>query len=62
MTKQEISEFKFTIPMGFLYWINEHHDLRGLRNIQITEYPSILATLLKEYDNKYPNGLTGWKE
>ena len=46
--------------MGFLYWLSETYDLRGLKNLSIEEYPVKMGSLLKEYKEKYPNGLTGW--
>jgi len=62
--KQIISTTPFETTIGFLYWLNETHNLRGLKNqsgtIPIEEYPLKLQSLLKEYNKKYPNGLTGW--
>ena len=58
--KQEISTIPINITMGFLYWLSETHDLRGLKNLSIKEYPVKMGSLLKEYKEKYPNGLTGW--
>lgn len=64
--KQKISTIEVKITIGFLYWINETHNLRGLKNhegtISIMDYPQKLEELYKEYSSKYPNGLTGWSE
>lgn len=60
--KQKISSLKFNTTIGFIYWINETHDLRGLKNKRIEEYINKLSELQKEYNEKYPNGLTGWSE
>lgn len=59
-TKAEISKMKLEISIGFLYWLGETHNLRGLKNSNIESYPNLLDKLLKEYKEKYPNGLTGW--
>lgn len=59
--KQQISLLDLKTTIGFIYWINETHNLRGLKNIKIEEYIPKLKELQKEYDEKYPNGLTGWK-
>ena len=60
--KQQISLLELKTTIGFIYWINETHNLRGLKNINIEEYIPKLKELQKEYDEKYPNGLVGWKE
>lgn len=57
--KQQLSKIEITITIGFLYWLSEHKDLRGLRG-DILNYPDKLKHLLKEYNSKYPDGLTGW--
>lgn len=58
--KREISKIKVTLSIGFIYWLQETHNLRGLKDISIKEYPIKLDELEKEYNNKYPDGLTGW--
>lgn len=58
--KQGISTIPINITIGFLYWLSETHDLRGLKNSSIEEYPLKIEFLLKEYKEKYPSGLTGW--
>lgn len=58
--KQVISTIPINTSVGFLYWLSETHDLRGLKNLSIKEYPVKIDSLLKEYNEKYPNGLTGW--
>ncbi len=58
--KQSISLLELKITIGFIYWINETNDLRGLKNIKIEEYIHKLNELQKEYNEKYPTGLTGW--
>ena len=66
MTKHEISTWRFSVTIGFLYWLNETHNIRGLKNADgygtkcIGEYPNKLQKLLIQYHNEYPNGLTGW--
>ena len=62
MSKQELSKLTCEISLGFLYWLQENSNLRGLRDIDILQYPNKLNKLLLEYNTKYPNGLTGWKE
>ena len=62
--KQDISKIRIVSTLGFLYWLNETHNLRGLKNqngtIPITEYPMMIMNLQKEYNEKYPDGLTCW--
>lgn len=60
--KIEISKIKLNLSIGFLYWLQEYHDLRGLKGISIKEYPIKLEELEKKYNKKYPNGLTGWNK
>ena len=60
--KQIISLLELKTTVGFIYWINETYDLRGLKNTKIEEYGVKLKELEKEYNEKYPNGLTGWFE
>ena len=60
MNKKEISNLTVTFTVGFIYWLQEYHNLRGLKDIDITNYPVKLEELYKEYNSKYPNGLTGW--
>ena len=62
MSKQEFSKLKCEISLGFLYWLQENSKLRGLKDIDILQYPNKLNELLLEYNTKYPNGLTGWKK
>lgn len=59
--KQSISLLELKTTIGFIYWINETHDLRGLKNIKIEDYVLKIEELQKEYNKKYPNGLTGWQ-
>ena len=58
--KQNISLLELKTTIGFIYWINETHNLRGLKNTKIEEYIPKLKELQKEYNEKYPDGLTGW--
>ena len=58
--KNEISKIKIECTIGFMYWINETHNLRGLKNVSIIDYESKLQELKNEYFTKYPNGLIGW--
>ena len=60
--KQSISLLELKTNVGFIYWINETHNLRGLKNAKIEEYVVKLKELQEEYNEKYPNGLTGWNE
>ena len=60
MKKQEVSKIKVEITLGFMYWIQEDRYSRGLEDLDIRKYPEKLAELKKEYNEKYPNGLTGW--
>ena len=57
---QEISMVEMTTEIGFLYWLHESHDLRGLKSVSIQDYPAKLEELQEVYLKKYPNGLTGW--
>ena len=61
MMKQFMSLLRFNTTIGFLYWINETHNLRGLKNTPIEEYENKLKELEKLYNEKYPEGLTGWE-
>ena len=51
------------VTIGFIYWLAETHNLRGLKNKggigtkSIDVYPNKLRALLAEYHEKYPNGL-----
>jgi len=51
------------VTIGFIYWLAETHNLRGLKNEggigtkSIVVYPDKLKALLAEYHEKYPNGL-----
>lgn len=58
--KTKISKIKVNLSIGFLYWLQEYQDLRGLKSISIIEYPTKLQELEKQYNEKYPNGLIGW--
>ena len=58
--KQALSEIPVNVTLGFLYWLAETHNLRGLKEESIEEYPVKIDSLLEEYNEKYPNGLTGW--
>ena len=62
--REDISKIPFSVTIGFMYWLNETHNLRGLKDnngtIPIEDYPDKLKLLKEEYDNKYPNGLDGW--
>lgn len=60
MKKQEVSKIEFNTSFGFIYWIQEARGLRGLQDLDIRKYPEKVAELKKEYNEKYPNGLTGW--
>jgi len=60
--KKELSKIKTCTTIGFLYWLHETHNLRGLKNVKIEEYPVKLNELEREYLSKYPNGLVGWNE
>lgn len=59
--KNNVSTFQINVPLGFIYWLQEYSDLRGLKGTNILLYPEKLEKLLKEYNKKYPNGLTGWR-
>lgn len=58
--ENEISKIKIECNIGFIYWINETNNLRGLKNLSIIDYESKLQELKNEYLTKYPNGLIGW--
>ena len=51
------------VTVGFIYWLAETHNLRGLKNKDgfgtksIDVYQNKLRALLAEYHEKYPNGL-----
>ena len=60
--KQQLSLIEIKTTIGFIYWIKETHDLRGLKDVKIEELPMKLKQLEGEYNMKYPNGLTGWNE
>lgn len=64
MTHQELKRHMSNIPInvtvGFLYWLFETNDLRGIKEAEIKDYPDKLTSLQKEYNEKYPTGLTGW--
>ena len=62
MTKQKLSKKSVEVSIGFIYWVLEHKLNRGLSNISISEMAEKLPEVLKEYERKYPNGLTGWIE
>jgi len=58
--KQELSSLELKTTIGFHYWINETHDLRGLKNLSIEQYSKKIEELQEVYNKKYPKGLTGW--
>jgi hypothetical protein len=65
MIKNAISRIPVEgVTIGFIYWLAETHNLRGLKNEMgygtkgIDYYPNRLKELLSEYHEKYPNGLT----
>jgi len=67
MTKDIISRMPIDgVTVGFIYWLAETHNLRGLKNEyghgtkSIDVYPNKLRTLLAEYHEEYPYGLTEW--
>lgn len=67
MSKDIISRIPIDgVTIGFIYWLAETHNLRGLKNESgkgtksIDVYPDKLRALLAEYHEKYPDGLTGW--
>ena len=60
--RKATSLLRYDLPVGFLYWIHETHNLRGMRGKKIEEYPALIATLYQIYTSKYPNGLTGWSD
>jgi len=51
------------VTIGFIYWLAETHNLRGLKNEMgygtksIEVYPDKLRALLAKYHEKYPDGL-----
>lgn len=51
------------VTVGFIYWLAETHNLRGLKyemgygSKGIDVYPNKLRALLAEYNEKYPDGL-----
>ena len=64
MNKDIISRMPIDgVTVGFIYWLAETHNLRGLKNKDgfgtksIDVYPNKLRALLAEYHEKYPNGL-----
>jgi hypothetical protein len=57
---QDISKIKVQCTIGFIYWLKETNDMRGLKGLSIIDFPAKLEELKKEYDKKYPDGLTGW--
>lgn len=58
--KQQSSLYELNVSIGFIYWIHETHNHRGLVGVPIELYRSKLKDLMTEYNTKYPNGLTGW--
>lgn len=58
--KQTLSLVPVTITLGFLYWLKEDKNMRGLKDSNILDLHSKLFELLEEYNRKYPEGLTGW--
>ena len=64
MIKNTISNIHIDgVTIGFVYWLAETHNLRGLKNEMghgtksIDVYPDKLKALLVEYHEKYPDGL-----
>ena len=64
MNKDIISNIPIDgVTIGFIYWLAETHNLRGLKNEggigtkSIDVYPDKLRALLVKYHEKYPNGL-----
>jgi len=57
---EQLSLIKMEVTVGFIYWLKETHNLRGLRGVGIKELPTKIKELKSKYDIKYPNGLTGW--
>lgn len=64
MNKDIISRIPIDgVTVGFIYWLAETHNLRGLKNKMgygaksIEVYPDKLKALLTEYNEKYPDGL-----
>ena len=59
--KQELSKDLLSgVTVGFIYWLQEYHDMRGLKDLRINMFHSKLRSLQEEYNSKYPEGLTGW--
>ena len=58
--KQILSLVPVTITLGFIYWLKEDKNMRGLKDSNILDLHSKLFELLEEYNRKYPEGLTGW--
>lgn len=58
--KQNLSLIPVTVPIGFIYWLQEDTNMRGLKSLNILDFPSKFNELLEEYNSKYPKGLTGW--
>lgn len=58
--KQILSLVPVTITLGFLYWLKEDKNMRGLKDTNILDLHSKLSELVEEYEKKYPEGLTGW--
>lgn len=58
--KQQLSLKEIKTTVGFIYWLKETTDLRGLKETKIEHLPMKLKELQKEYNRKYPNGLTEW--
>lgn len=64
MMKKNIKKLISLIPIettiGFIYWLKETNDFRKIKDCTIEELGIKLEELQKEYNKKYPNGLTGW--
>lgn len=58
--KQNLSLIPVTVSIGFIYWLQEDKNMRGLKSLNILDFPSKIAELLEEYKKEYPEGLTGW--
>lgn len=62
MSKQSISRNRVITSVGFIYWLQETHDLRGLKGTSIEAMGSKIKELQDLYNKKYPDGLIGWNE
>lgn len=58
--KQVVSLNTVDTTVGFIYWILETTNARGLLDMNIIDMDKKIPELLEEYHRKYPSGLTGW--